>query len=77
MYKYEKTITLVTVASPINQNLALLDANEYINADTLACIHEGYINVIPILNPDRHGKYVPLLGGNERGQGLIKQVSSR
>lgn len=75
MYKHEKSIGLVTVASPLNQNLALLDVDEHLSADSLAVIHEGYINVIPILNPSRRSKYVSLSSGDQRGCGIVKEVT--
>lgn len=77
MYKLDKTVSLVTVASPIDQNLALLDVDEHLSAESLAVIHEGYVNVIPILNTSRRSKYVPLSQGVDRGKGHIKQVSRK
>lgn len=74
MYTYDKTITLVTCASPVQNNLALLDVDEYLSAEALAVIHEGYINVIPIRNPEQRCKYVPLFNGKRRGEGFVKQV---
>lgn len=75
MYKYEKSVGLVTVASALNQNLALLDADEHLTADSLAVVHEGYVNVIPILNPAaRRAKYVALASDDRRGSGQIKEV---
>ena len=74
MYKFDRTVNLVTVASPYNQNLTLLDVDEHLSADSLAIVHAGYINVVPILNTTRRSKYVPLHDGCERGKGEIKQV---
>lgn len=74
MYKYYRTVGLATIASPINHNLALLDVDEHLTADTLAVIHGGYINVIPISNATRHSKYVSLLSGPGRGNGTVKEV---
>ncbi|KAF5298032.1 hypothetical protein FQR65_LT09843 [Abscondita terminalis] len=64
MYKIEKNITLVTTASPLNQNLALLET------DTIACIHAGFVNVIPVANPNRRCRYVSI----HNGKGSVKQV---
>lgn len=74
IYKPEKSLGLVTVASPINQNLALLDVDECLSADSLAVIHESYVNIIPILNTNRRAKYVSLSQGDRRGTGTIKEV---
>ncbi|KAK4875372.1 hypothetical protein RN001_011794 [Aquatica leii] len=73
MYKNENTVTLVTTASPLDQNLAL-NAYEVVGTETLASIHEGYINVIPLLNLDRRCRYVSLCNGSDRGKGLVKQI---
>ncbi|GJQ75849.1 hypothetical protein Trydic_g17917 [Trypoxylus dichotomus] len=74
LFKLDKTVNLVTVATPLDQNLALLDVDEHLSAESLAVIHEGYVNVIPILNTMRRSKYVPLSQGCDRGKGSIKQV---
>lgn len=74
MYKSDKTVGLVTVASPINQNLALLDVDECLSADSLAVIHESYVNIVPIVNTERRTKYLSLSGGDRRGIGTIKEV---
>lgn len=75
MYTLEKSINLVTGASPINNNLALLDVDENICADSLAVVNGGYINVIPILNPIRRSKYVSITTGEKRGKEQITEVS--
>lgn len=77
MYKFDKTITLVTIASPLNQNLALLDVNEYVISDTLAVIHEGFVNVIPILDSDKRCKYVGVNSSKTKGKSSIKQVQKK
>lgn len=74
MYKYDRSLTLVTAPSPRKRNLALLDVDEHLNADSLAVIHDGYMNIIPLLNPSRRAKYVSLLSGTDRGNGLVKEV---
>lgn len=74
MYIYDKALNLVTVASPIKQNLALLDADEHLNAETMAVIHGGFVNVMPLSNTGRRAKYVPVTTGSNRGSGVIKQV---
>lgn len=75
MYQLEKTINLVTIATPLNNNLALLDVDEHISADTLAVINGGYINVIPILNPIKRAKYVSITSGEQRGKERVTEVS--
>lgn len=75
IYKPEKCLGLVTIASPVNQNLALLDVDECLSADSLAVIHDSYVNIIPILNTARRAKYVSLSQGDRRGAGIIKEVS--
>lgn len=74
MYKLEKTITLVTIASPISSNLALLEMEENMCADSLAVVHGGFINVIPILNPMRRAKYVSITTGEQRGKEKVTEV---
>lgn len=74
MYRSDKVLGLVTVASPINQNLALLDVDECLSADSLAVIHEAYVNIVPILNPNRRAKYIALSEGDRRGSGTVKEV---
>lgn len=74
MYKPDKALGLVTVASPIHQNLALLDVDECLSADSLAVIHESCVNIIPILNTKRRSKYIALSDGDRRGEGIIKEV---
>lgn len=74
MYKSGKTVALVTVPSSMNQNLALLDVDECLSADSLAVIHESYVNIIPILNTNRRAKYISLSDGDRRGVGIIKEV---
>ncbi|XP_044754676.1 uncharacterized protein LOC123313748 [Coccinella septempunctata] len=71
-YKYNHTIGLVTNASYLIQNLALLNTEDYYKADCLAVAHEGHINYIPLVNTLRRCKYVPICGGCDRGKGLIK-----
>lgn len=75
MYHLEKTLNLVTIATPIDNNLALLDVDENVSADTLAVINSGYVNVIPILNPIKRAKYVSAGTGEQRGKARITEVS--
>lgn len=74
MYKFDKKIPLVTIPSAINQNLALLDQDEFIIADTMAVIHNSFINVIPILNTKRRARYLSITTGDKRNQEVITQV---
>ncbi|XP_045475020.1 uncharacterized protein LOC123680941 [Harmonia axyridis] len=72
LYKYNHTVGLVTNASYLTQNLALLNTEDYFKADCLAVAHEGHINYIPLVNTLRRCKYVPICGGCDRGKGIIK-----
>lgn len=74
-YKCSHTIGLVTNASYLIQNLALLNTEDFHKADCLAVAHEGHINYIPLVNTIRRCKYVPICGGCDRGKGIIKWVS--
>ncbi|KAK9887358.1 hypothetical protein WA026_022027 [Henosepilachna vigintioctopunctata] len=71
-YLQNNTVGLVTNASYLNQNLALLNTDDYFKADCLAVAHEGYINYIPLVNAMRRCKYVPICAGCDRGKGIIK-----
>ncbi|KAL3269785.1 hypothetical protein HHI36_008845 [Cryptolaemus montrouzieri] len=73
-YEYNHTIGLVTNASYMNQNLALLNTEDYYKADSLAVAHEGFINYIPLVNTMRRCKYVPICVGCDRGKGIIKWI---
>lgn len=74
MYKYDRSLILVTIPSPVKRNLALLDVDEHLNAETLAVVHDGYMNIIPVLSTTRRAKYVSLLNGSSRGTGVVKEV---
>lgn len=74
-YKHDHSVGLVTTASEINLNLALLHTEDYFQADTLIVAHEGYLNYIPLLNKNvRRAKYVPICFGSDRGKGQIKWI---
>lgn len=75
MYQLDKTLNLVTIATPIDNNLALLDVDENVCADTLAVINGCYVNVIPILNPLKRAKYVSAGLGERRGKERVTEVS--
>lgn len=74
MYEIERKVSLVTVASAINSNVALLDVDETVIADTFAVVHRSYINVIPILNPKRRARYPSIATGDKRETETITQV---
>lgn len=74
MYQVESVLSLVTVPSAIENNLALLDLKEHVSADSLAVVNGGHINVIPILNATRRAKYVSITSGERRGKERITEV---
>lgn len=74
VYVFDKNIPLVTVASDLDQNVSLLEVDENVVADTLAVIHESFVNIIPILHPHRRARYVSITSSEKRDTERVAQV---
>jgi hypothetical protein len=59
MYERNRTLTLVTSASAIANNLSVQFVPQTKTAHTVAVIHEGYTNVIPVYSSEIRTKYIP------------------
>ncbi|XP_063233194.1 WD repeat-containing protein 54-like [Bacillus rossius redtenbacheri] len=60
-YTKERTVRLVTTASALANNLVALDAHKYGVAASVAVVHNGYVNVIPVYNPEEKSQYLPCI----------------
>jgi hypothetical protein len=74
MYERNRTLTLVTSASAIGNNLCVQFVPETENALTVAVIHEGYINVIPVYNSEMKAKYIPCVESGTRPRHISTSV---
>jgi hypothetical protein len=59
MYERNRVLGLVTSASAIANNLSVQFVPQTKMAHTVAVIHEGYINVIPVYSSEIRAKYIP------------------
>nr|CAD7194600.1 unnamed protein product [Timema douglasi] len=42
-------------------NLVAQDVRKYGTAASIAVVHEGYISIVPVYNPDQRSKYIPCI----------------
>ena len=77
VYRYERnlTLTLVTNASAVTNNLTVQFDPLTMKALTVAVIHEGYINVIPVHNVDMRARYIPCVESGSRPRHVSTTVT--
>ncbi|KAJ9585110.1 hypothetical protein L9F63_020550, partial [Diploptera punctata] len=75
MYERNVTLTLVTNASALANNLAVQFVPLTMKALTVAVIHEGYINVIPVHNVDMRSRYIPCVESGSRPRHVSTTVT--
>jgi hypothetical protein len=75
MYKRNKTLTLVTSASAIGSNLSVEYVPQTKAALTVAVIHEGYINVIPVDSSEIKPRYIPCVESGTRPRHVSTSVT--
>jgi hypothetical protein len=75
MYKRKKTFSLVTSASAIGSNLSVDFVPHTKAALTVAVIHEGYINVVPIDSSEIKPRYIPCVESGTRPKHVSTSVT--
>ncbi|PSN29976.1 hypothetical protein C0J52_25382 [Blattella germanica] len=75
MYERTVTLTLVTNASAVANNLTIQFIPHTMKANAIAVIHEGYINVIPVHNADMKARYIPCVESGSRPRHVSTTVT--
>lgn len=75
MYERNGTLTLVTNASAIGNNLSVQFVPQSKTAVTVAVIHEGYINVIPVCSSEIRARYIPCVESGTRPRHVSTSVT--
>lgn len=75
MYERNGTLTLVSSATAIANNLSVQFAPQTKTAQTIAVIHEGYINVIPVYNSEIRAKYIPCVESGTKPRHVSTSVT--
>jgi hypothetical protein len=75
MYERNGTLTLVTGASAIGNNLSVQFVSQSKTALKVAVIHEGYINVIPVCSSERKARYIPCVESGTRPRHISTSVT--
>ncbi|XP_069697536.1 WD repeat-containing protein 54-like [Periplaneta americana] len=75
MYERSEMLTLVTNASAVGNNLTIQFSPQTKKALTVAVIHDGYINVVPICNTEIRAKYIPCIERGTRPRTVITSVT--
>lgn len=75
MYEGNGTLTLVTGASAIGNNLSVQFVSQSKTAVKVAVIHEGYINVIPVCSSEIKPTYIPCVESGTRPRHVSTSVT--
>ena len=75
MFERNMTLTLVTNASALTNNLAVQFDPLTMKAIAIAVIHEGYINVIPVNNAEMRSRYIPCVESGSRPRHVSTTVT--
>jgi hypothetical protein len=75
MYERNRTLTLVTNASAIGNNLSVQFVPHTKRAHTIAVIHEGYINVVPVYSSETRAKYIPCVESGTKPRHVSTSVT--
>lgn len=75
MYERNGTLTLVTGASAIGNNLSVQFVSQSKTALKVAVIHEGYINVIPVCSSEIKARYIPCVESGTRPRHVSTSVT--
>lgn len=74
MYVKDKLLLLLTSASAIPNNLAVNLSRKGKSCESLAVIHQGYINIVPVNDYELKSKYIPNTDTPLRNKVVVTQV---
>ncbi|XP_054267109.1 WD repeat-containing protein 54-like [Macrosteles quadrilineatus] len=74
MYKKEKTLQLLTSASAIPNNLAVSCLRRGATAESIAVVHQGFINMVGVGEEELSAKYIPCTDTAQRQSAMVTQV---
>lgn len=74
MYSKGKTLLLVTSASPICNNLAVNTEKDCRASESIAVIHQGFINVVSVNQEQTESKYIPCTDIRQHETTFVTQV---
>lgn len=75
MYVKDRLLLLLTSASAVPNNLAVNLSKKGKTSESVAVIHQGYINVVPVNDYEMQSKYIPHTDAPLRNKVVVTQVS--
>lgn len=75
MYVQENSVSLITTASAVMNNLAIYHCPKRKGSYTIGVVHGGYVNIISVKDQNIKSKYLPCLEVGSKPKNVSSSIS--